>query len=79
MHYNIKRVRAHMCVCARRPANFCTNCTNPPFSFALPNLTFAPLKSTFTPLKLTFTMPSIASGLPQRAYYQAHLGRRIRT
>lgn len=45
-----------MCVCARRPANFCTNCTNPPFSFALPNLTFAPLKSTFTPLKLTFKM-----------------------
>ena len=54
-HY-ITRVRAHVRVCARRPVNFCTNCTNPPFSFALPGLTFAPLKSTFTPLKLTFTM-----------------------
>ena len=56
VRYYITRVRAHVCVCARRPVNFCTNCTNPPFSFALPGLTFAPLKSTFTPLKLTFTM-----------------------
>lgn len=56
VRYYITRVRAHVCVCARRPVNFCTNCTNPPFSFALPNLTFEPLKSTFTPLKLTFTM-----------------------
>lgn len=56
VRYYITRVRAHVCVCARRPVNSCTNCTNPPFSFALPGLTFAPLKSTFTPLKLTFTM-----------------------
>lgn len=56
VRYYITRVRAHVRVCARRPVNFCTNCTNPPFSFALPGLTFAPLKSTFTPLKLTFTM-----------------------
>lgn len=65
------------CVCARRPMNFCTNCTNPPFSFALPNLTFTLLKSTFTPLKLTFTMSKrslkvppvrLLSGSPGRAY-----------
>lgn len=74
----MKRVRTHvcMCVCARRPANFCTNCTHPPFSLALPNLTFTPPKSTFTPLKLTFTMSKrslrapparLLSGAPGRA------------
>ena len=76
MRYNIKRMRAHVCVCARRPVNFCTNCTNPPFSFALPNLTFTPLKSTSTTLKLTFTMSKrslrvppvrLLSGSPGRA------------
>ena len=52
------------CVCVRRPMNFCTNCTNPPFSFALPNLTFTLLKSTFTPLKLTFTMSKRSLKVP---------------
>ena len=28
VRYYITRVRAHVCVCARRPVNFCTNCTN---------------------------------------------------
>ena len=69
VRYYITRVRAHVCVCARRPVNFCTNCTNPPFSFALPGLTFAPLKLTFTMSRRSLRVPPVhpLSGSPGRA------------